>query len=287
MDATEVTALNLTEYERGVARMYDDKRDDINYLLGRTTQLIHHHFGIGDVEPGAMESMSPDAIIDRLHQLENDQVRWIIDARGRVQPNDRIFDGGSGRGGTALMLHEAFDCYYDGVTISSYQRDFSQQLARLRGCDAKVSFHLQNMLRTRFLDAHFQYLVTNETTMYIQDLHELYREFGRILEPGGRYVFATWCVNEACPDIRRYIDPIDDHYLCTMHTRSGYFRALLDSGFVPYTVTDLTAKAVPYWQLRVRSGHRTGIEQPFIDGYQAGAITYMIVGVQRVAGSAQ
>lgn len=282
LTSTAPDELELTEYERAVARLYDEKQDDFNYLLGRETKLIHHHFGTGDFDRHALPSLTQREINGVLHGLENAQVSYLIDALGDVKPDDRVLDGGSGRGGTAILVHEAFGCYYHGVTISPYQRDFSRQLVREKGYD-KISFHLRNMLDSRFPPGYFQRALTNETTMYIADLDALCREFSRVLEPGGKYVLITWCQDESNPDFRRYTDPIDEHYLCGMHTSGEYLRALINNGFVPYLVSDLSRHALPYWQLRQFSEHRTGVEQFFIKGYCEKAIKYLLIGAQLLA----
>lgn len=281
LTTTTADRLELTEYERSVARLYDEKQEDFNYLLGSETELYHHHFGAGDFDRRALPSLTQHEINTLLHGLENAQVRYFIETLGDVKPNDRILDGGSGRGGTAILVHEAFDCYYHGVTISPYQCDFSRQLVQKKGYN-KISFHLRNMLDTGFPPGYFQRALTNETTMYIPDLDALCREFSRVLEPGGRYVLITWCQDDSNPDVRRYTDPIDEHYLCGMHSRTEYFRALIDNGFVPYVVSDLSSQALPYWELRQFSEHRTGVEQYFIKGYRENAIKYLLIGAQLV-----
>jgi geranyl diphosphate 2-C-methyltransferase len=175
------------EYEASVARYWDTKRDDpINLLLGAEDGLIHHHYGVGDFDHAILDLPAPAreaAVLNELHRLENRQTELILDTLAPVRSEERLLDAGSGRGGTAFMLHDRFGCLVDGVTISSYQVEFATRLAHQRGCADSVHFHLRNMLRTGFPQEYFDGVVTNETTMYV-DLFELYREFARILRPG-------------------------------------------------------------------------------------------------------
>ncbi len=268
-----------TEYEASVARYWDTKRDDqINLLLGAEDGLIHHHYGVGGYDPAILD-LAPDArepaVLRELHRLETRQTELILDAFGRIGPEDRLLDAGSGRGGTSFMLHDRFGCPVDGITISAYQVQFATQLAHRRGCADSVTFHLRNMLRTGFPDRYFAGAVTNETTMYV-DLTTLYREFARIIRPGGRYVCITWCINDAVgptPDT----DRIDAHYGCAMHRRGTYLTALAEHHFVPSAVTDLTDDAIPYWELRSHSIHRTGIEDAFLAAYRQRAATFLLI----------
>ncbi|MEW2382195.1 methyltransferase domain-containing protein [Micromonospora sp. NPDC047707] len=280
---TDPPAAIVTEYEAAVARYWDTKRDDqINLLLGAEDGVIHHHYGVGDFDRAILDLPAPDretAVLAELHRLENQQTERILDTLAPVCAEDRLLDGGSGRGGTAFMLHDRFGCQVDGLTISRYQVEFATHLAQRRGCADSVRFHLRNMLRTGLPSASFDAIVTNETTMYV-DLFELYREFARILRPGGRYVLITWCVDDLTgptADTER----IDRHYGCHMHRRSTYFAALAANGLVPYRVVDLTAEAIPYWELRTHSQHRTGIEAAFLDAYHQRAANFLLIGADR------
>jgi geranyl diphosphate 2-C-methyltransferase len=271
------------EYEAAVARYWDTKRDDpINLLLGAEDGLIHHHYGVGDFDHAILDLPVPDretAVLRELHRLETRQTKLILDTLAPVRALDRILDAGSGRGGTAFMLHDRFGCRVDGVTISRYQVEFATQLAEHRGCAGRVRFHFRNMLRTGFPTASFDGVVTNETTMYV-DLFALYREFARLLRPGGRYVLITWCVDDRTgptADTER----IDRHYGCHMHRRSTYFAALAAGGLVPYRVEDLTPAAIPYWELRTHSRHRTGIEAAFLNAYRGRAANFLLIGSER------
>lgn len=75
---------------------------------------------------------------------------------------------------------------------------------------------------------------------------------------------------------------IDRHYDCRIHRRSTYFRALADHGLAPLEVTDLTARAIPCWELRAHSDLRTGVETAFLDGYRSGRVNYLLVVAERV-----
>ncbi len=276
------------EYEASVARYWNTKRDDpINLLLGARDGLIHHHYGVGDFDHAVLDMPAgarEDAILAELHRLENRQTELILDALGVLGAGNRVLDAGSGRGGTSFMLHDRFGCLVDGVSISTYQVDFANQLARERGCAGAVRFHLRNMLRTGYPEDHFDAVVTNETTMYV-DLFELCRELGRILRPGGRYVLITWCVSDGIGP-NAHTRRIDSHYGCAMHQRREYFAALGAGMLVPYEVVDLTAEAIPYWELRTQSIHRTGIEEAFLNAYRQRAANFLLVAAERAPAGA-
>ena len=112
--------------------------------------------------------------------------------------------------------------------------------------------------------------------MYV-DLFELYREFARVIKPGGHYVFITCCISDTASSASPDIQEIDQHYGCNTHPRSRYFKALVSNDLIPYKVSDLTAQAIPYWELRTQSAHRTGIEDAFLRAYLTRAANFLLV----------
>jgi geranyl diphosphate 2-C-methyltransferase len=139
------------------------------------------------------------------------------------------------------------------------------------------------MSATDFADGSFQRVVTNETTMYV-DLCEAFNEFARLLVVGGRYVAITWCYNDIASPPREAVSEIaeiDRFYACHIHPMSTYFTALAASGLVPRKVVDLTADAIPYWELRQHSIHRNGIEQPYLSAYANRHLTFLLIVADR------
>ncbi|RKT54454.1 class I SAM-dependent methyltransferase [Saccharothrix australiensis] len=264
--------------EEAAFAYYDNKRTDfINLGLGSIDGFYHHHFAVGDFDRRVLELPDDEreqAINAEMHRMETRQVDILVEALGGVAPEARILDAGSGRGGTAFLLHRAFGCRVDGVNISSYQNGFAREQAERRGCADRVRFHDRSMVSTEFPDASFDYVVTNETTMYVE-LNTTFAEFARILKPGGRYVLTTWCNNDAIAPRPPEAEAIDQHYHCHTHRRVAYLRALVDAGLIPYQVDDLTKAAIPYWELRSHSRLATGIEQVYLSGYLSDRVNYI------------
>ncbi|MFB8275966.1 methyltransferase domain-containing protein [Nocardia colli] len=271
-------ALLRNEFERDAFTYYDTKRQDaLNLDLGHADGFYHHHFAVGDFDRSILgrAGVSRDKAIDaELHRMETRQVDVLIDALSGMQAGSRLLDAGSGRGGTSFLLHRAFGCVVDGVNFSSYQNDFARAQAAKHGCARDVRFHDRNMIDTGFADDTFDYLVTNETTMYVQ-LPEAFAEFARVLKPGGVYVLVTWCCDDTIAPESAEAAAIDEHYRCHTHRRDSYLRALLDAGLTPFQVDDLTRPATPYWELRRESALASGVEDAFLDGYRSGRVNYM------------
>ena len=279
-----VASVITSTYQHDLAAYWNNKTADrVNLALGEVDGLYHHHYGLGDYDPAVLHGPEADRderIIAELHRLETAQADVLLDHLGAVTAADRLLDAGSGRGGTSFMANERFGCRVDGVSISEYQVGFATDQAARRGRDDQVRFHFRNMLDTGFPAGSYRGVWTNETTMYV-DLQDLYAEFARLLQRGGRYVCITGCYNDILGGPSRAVREIDEHYLCNIHPRSDYFKALAANGLTPISVVDLTPLTIPYWELRALSSVRTGIEEPFLTAYREGSFHYLLIAADR------
>ncbi|NUR00061.1 MAG: methyltransferase domain-containing protein [Streptomyces sp.] len=274
-----------TAFQRSVASYWNThQQDPVNLRLGEVDGLYHHHYGLGDYDPAVLQvpvESRDQRIIEELHRLETAQADILLDQLGPVGAEDRLLDAGSGRGGTSIMANSRFGCQVDGVTISEYQVGFANEQAARRGVSDRVRFHFRNMLDTGLPTGSLRGLWTNETTMYV-DLPELYGEFARVLEHGGRYVCVTGCSNDVTGLRSKAVSRIDEHYTCNIHPRSAYFKALAANGLIPIKVVDLTDATIPYWELRAQASVATGIEQAFLTAYKEGSFHYLLIVADRV-----
>ncbi|WP_067571004.1 geranyl diphosphate 2-C-methyltransferase [Nocardia acidivorans] len=275
-----------TEYQKSVAAYWNNNPNDarVNTVLGEVDGLYHHHYGIGAPDLSVLEGPEDtrqERLVKELHRLETAQADLLLDHLGDIGPDDRLMDGGSGRGGTSFMANQRFGCRMDGVTISEYQAGLANDQARDRGAADKVRFHFENMLDTGFESGVMRGIWTNETTMYV-DLYELFAEFSRLLKPGGRYVCITGCSNDVFGARSASVSWIDARYGCNIHPRSEYFKAMAANNLVPVSVTDLTPDTIPYWELRTHSELATGVEEPFLTSYGEGSFQYLMIAADKV-----
>ncbi|KDN83633.1 geranyl diphosphate 2-C-methyltransferase [Kitasatospora cheerisanensis] len=278
------TTVLRTAFQKSVANYWNLEKDPVNIKLGEVDGLYHHHYGLGPVDPSVFEGPDEtrdERMIKEMHRLETAQADVLLDHLGDIAPTDALLDAGSGRGGTSIMANLRFGCEVDGVSISEQQVAFANGQAHERGIADRVRFHFRNMLDTGFETASRRAIWTNETTMYV-DLFEAFGEFSRLLAPGGRYVCITGCSNDVTGLRSKAVSRIDEHYICNIHPRSQYFKALAANNLVPISVVDLTADTIPYWELRARSSVATGIEDPFLTAYKEGSFHYLMIVADRV-----
>jgi geranyl diphosphate 2-C-methyltransferase len=281
----QTSSVLRSEYQRSVANYWNTNQDDpVNLLLGHVDGYYHHHYGLGPVDWSVLDAPAKerdDRVIRELHRLEHAQALYLLEQMGNVPATARLLDGGSGRGGTSVMAHERFGCQVDGVSISEYQVGFANEQAEKRKINDKVKYHFRNMLDTGFDTASMDVIWTNETTMYV-DLFKLYAEFSRLLKDGGRYVCITGCYNDITGGRSRAVSEIDAKYICNIHPRSEYFRALAANNLVPIKVQDLTPDTIPYWELRAKSSVATGVEAPFLTAYKEQSFHYLLIVAERI-----
>lgn len=275
----------VSEYQNSIADYWNAERNPVNLRLGDVSGTYHHHYGIGPVDwsvlDAADERERDEAVIRELHRLENDQATFLLGHLGDIRPEHRLLDAGCGRGGSSIMANAAFGCEVDGVSISRKQVDFANARAAERGVADKVRFHFRNMLDTGFEAGAFQAIWNNESTMYVV-LEDLFAAHSRLLARGGRYVTITGCYNDVYGLPSRAVSLINAHYVCDIHPRSAYFRAMAANRLVPSAVVDLTADTIPYWELRKQSSVATGIEDTFLEAYREGGFQYLLIAADRV-----
>lgn len=273
-----------SHYQGSVADYWNKEANPVNIELGEVDGYFHHHYGIGEPDWSVVEGDADTArerTTRELHRLETQQAVFLLDHLGEVRPDQRIMDAGCGRGGSCFMAHDRFGCQVDGISISRKQVEFATEQAKEREVEGKVAFHLKNMLGTGFETGCMQAIWNNESTMYV-DLHDLFAEHSRLLARGGRYVTITGCYNDVYGLPSRAVSTINAHYICDIHPRSNYFRAMAANRLVPSVVVDMTEMTLPYWRLRAKSPLATGIEQTFIDAYSSGSFQYLLIAADRV-----
>ncbi|MFF3349502.1 geranyl diphosphate 2-C-methyltransferase [Streptomyces sp. NPDC002779] len=273
-------------YQHRVADYWNAEENPVNLELGRIDDLYHHHYGVGDVDRSVLEGSDPalrqERITAELHRLEHAQAELLAARLGPLSPADRVFDAGCGRGGGSVVAHLRYGCAADGVTISVKQAEFANEQARKRGIEGSVRYHCRDMLDTGFQSGAFAASWNNESTMYVE-LDLLFAEHARLLRRGGRYVVITGCYNDTYGRASREVSLINAHYICDIHPRSAYFRAMARNRLVPVHVQDLTAATIPYWELRRQAEHLvTGIEDTFLTAYRNGSFQYLLIAADRI-----
>jgi sarcosine/dimethylglycine N-methyltransferase len=103
-----------------------------------------------------------------------------------------VLDVGSGVGGPARFLAQAYGCRVTGVDLSEPFVDAARYLTERTGQGGQVSFQTASALELPFDEGRFDVVLLQHVAMNISDRARLYREIRRVLNSGGR--FATFDV---------------------------------------------------------------------------------------------
>lgn len=261
-----------------LAKIYDGKTadaGDINALLARKDKRFFNHNGIVLYAQSLRTPSSEEDLLEMLHKLEADLVEYSIRYLGTVLKEHILLDAGCGAGGTSLMIHEAFGCRIEGVTLSPKQAEFATKAAELYGFSDSVRFFIGDILQLPCEGNYYDIIWACESTEHLPDLDAMYNGFRRVTKPSGRLVIVTWCATDS--PLGMSIKPkVDNHYKTNIHTREEYLKHAKRNGWTIDKQIDMTDMTAPYWKLRSTSEHRTGSETFMAEGFGTGALEYYL-----------
>lgn len=133
-----------------------------------------------------IERLRPEdlAPVDEFHLRGRAATLELARAAG-VAANWHVLDVGSGIGGPARCLADAFGCRVTGVDLTAEYCRVANALTERCGLAAQVRFEQADALNLPFADATFDAVWTEHVAMNIADKPRLYRELHRVLAPGG------------------------------------------------------------------------------------------------------
>lgn len=103
-----------------------------------------------------------------------------------ITESDVVLDVGGGIGGPARQLAHRFGCHVTVLDLTPEYCAVGETLTRWTQLTSRVSFVCANALAMPFPDARFDVVWSQHASMNIPDKDRLYREFARVLHPGGR-----------------------------------------------------------------------------------------------------
>lgn len=163
MSAQDV-ALYYDELHRWTAR---DR--DFQAFSGRESDTIHRF--LVDAETGAF---SPGTIYK------------FVDPHIAAQAPVRGLDAGSGYGGTCFRCLHVHGGHWTGVTISPEQWTSAQSIAKARGFEHRVDFHLSSYDAAP--PGRFNVVVAIESLIHSPDPVHTIANIAAALDPGGRFI---------------------------------------------------------------------------------------------------
>lgn len=172
-----------------------------------------------------------------------------------------IIDVGCGIGGSTLYLAEKFGATATGITLSPVQASRAKERAIEANLADKVEFQIANALEMPFADNSFDLVWSLESGEHMPDKTKFLQECYRVLQPGGKLIFATWChretnsvAGELTADEVKHLKEIYRVYcLPYVISLSEYRSIALECGFQNLHSDDWSIAVAPFWDVVIDS----------------------------------
>ena len=136
--------------------------------------------------------------LDQFHVRGIAATARLAELAGIARPLN-ILDAGSGFGGPARYLAATFGCTVSGVDLTPSFVAVSRLLNERTGLTELVDTAVGDVLDLPFAENTFDVVWTQHVVMNVRERQRLYREFRRVLKPGGKLAFHDVVASDA-PD---------------------------------------------------------------------------------------
>jgi sarcosine/dimethylglycine N-methyltransferase len=209
-------------------------------VVGRVRALLET-LGDGRVSPERL------AALDHFHVRGADASAELAKLAG-VQASWTVLDAGSGLGGPSRHLAERYGCHVEGVDLTPAFVEVAQLLSERTELADRLSYTLGDVTALPFEAARFDLVWCEHVAMNIADRPKLYREFRRVLKPGGLLAFYD-VVSIDGPTAPLYPLPWSETPATSfLLTREATLDAIGTSGFVMQAERDVSQEALGWFQ---------------------------------------
>ena len=167
-----------TQLRDSLIRYYDETWLDYR-LVWLEPSNFAIHFGYHDGER-------------RSHAEALVQMNRVLADLARIGQGQRVLDAGCGVGGSSMWLAEHRGAQVLGITPVRSQVARARAFARRRGLSHLIRYRLADYADTGLPSASFDVVWALESLCHARDKAAVYREFARVLRPGGRLVIAEY-----------------------------------------------------------------------------------------------
>jgi tocopherol O-methyltransferase len=197
--------------------------------------------------------------LDR-RQAQIDLIEELLIWAGDFAPK-KIIDVGCGIGGSTLYLAQKFNTDATGITLSPVQASRANVRVAEVGWQDRVKFQVANALEMPFADNSFDLVWSLESGEHMPDKTKFLQECYRVLQPGGKLIFATWCHRETnslagdlTKDELRHLQAIYRVYCLPYVISLSQYRSIaLECGFKELKADDWSIAVAPFWDVVIDS----------------------------------
>lgn len=147
-----------------------------------------------------LEHLTPDALspVDQFH-IRGKAATLELAALGSITRDDRVLDVGGGIGGPARALAGSAGCRVHVLDLLQEFCSTGEALNSLTGLESLVTTEVGDARDLPPSLGEFDVVWTQHSSMNVDDKARMYREFWRVLRPGGRFVMHEICAGAVQP----------------------------------------------------------------------------------------
>jgi len=204
-------------------RQHYEKNEAGASLVSKVTKTL-------DSLPDGSVDSSQLAGLDQFHVMGLAATEQLARIAG-IERGAAILDAGSGLGGPSRYLAGTYGCRVIGVDLSPSFVAVARLLAQRTGLNALVSYQIGDLLALPFPDSCFDVVWTQHVVMNIPDRERVYREFRRMLRPGGKLAFYDVLATDASLELHFPVPWAENSETSFLFTQDETSSVLVTAGF--------------------------------------------------------
>ncbi|TLF48189.1 methyltransferase domain-containing protein [Halomonas urmiana] len=197
--------------------------------------------------------------IDQLH-LGGRQASRSLATLGELAPGARVLDVGCGTGGASRLLAAEFGCDVTGLDITAAFVEVAAWLSRATGLEERTRFLCADAARVPLPAARMDLVWCQHALMNMPDAAAVLAEWRRLLVPGGRVLLHEVVAGQDASPLMLPVPWARDAATSHLRAQEALEALLVEGGFAPVAVQDVTAAALD-WR-RKHSRREVGVAPP-------------------------
>jgi phosphoethanolamine N-methyltransferase len=165
-----------------------------------------------------------------------------------LQPDMQVLDVGSGIGGSAFHMAQAYGVHVHGLDLSHNMLAIAHERLQEIDIDSRVTFEFGDILE-HTADSVYDVVYSRDAFLHIPEKALLFQTLKRALKPGGLMFFTDYCWGEGMHSAE-FLEYVAQRKY-DLHTVKDYGKLIAEAGFVEVQAMDKTSLFGDYLELEL------------------------------------